>query len=144
MEVSSITDDQESMGTTGGYPEALMGVRRKVVAVPSPIGRRAVPKINQNVINGSRGDPDELALCGGTGLVVKTTEDMLGGAGVVVLNEIIMTDEIAEGGLVPGLKEEASGITEDLRLEEEGVVNFGGKFLHEWKRMKINDRIISR
>ena len=56
---------------------------------------------------------------------------------MVVLNKVKISNEVVEGRLVPGLKEEASSIAEDLGLQEVGVVDFGRDFLHSkngsWK-----------
>jgi hypothetical protein len=35
-----------------------------------------------------------------------------------------------EGRLIPGLQEKATGVAEDLRLQQEGIVDFGGELLH--------------
>ena len=50
---------------------------------------------------------------------------------MVVLDEVKISNKIVEGGLAPGLKEEAPGVSEDLRLQQESVVDFGGDFLHQ-------------
>ena len=55
---------------------------------------------------------------------------MLGGTGVVVLNKVKISNELMEGRLVPGLQEKASGVTDYLRFQQEGVVDLGGDFLH--------------
>ena len=52
------------------------------------------------------------------------------GAGVVVLNKVGIDTQIPEGIAVPRLKEESPWISEDLWLQEEGVVDFSGEFLH--------------
>ena len=50
---------------------------------------------------------------------------------MVVLNKIKISNEVMEGRLVPGLQEKAPCVTEDLRLQEKGVVDFSGDFLHQ-------------
>jgi hypothetical protein len=57
---------------------------------------------------------------------MKPAKNVLGGAGVVVLNEIEIADKFAECLLVPGLEEKATGVAEDFRLQQVGIVDFGG------------------
>jgi hypothetical protein len=56
---------------------------------------------------------------------------------VVVLNKVEIPHKVAEGGFIPRLEEKSTRITKDLRLKQEGIVNFGWEFLHgkngRWK-----------
>ena len=133
MEVGDVAHDEESVSAPRRNPEALVGLRGQHVAVPNAESRRALPEINQDVENSSRGDPDEFSLGSSTSLIVESTEDMTCGARVVVLNKVEIDAKVSEGVAVPRFKEEASGVAEDLRLQQEGVMDFGGKYGHRKK-----------
>ena len=49
---------------------------------------------------------------------------------MIVLNKVKISNEVMEGRLVPGLQEKAPGVTEYLRFQQVGFVDFGGEFLH--------------
>ncbi len=49
---------------------------------------------------------------------------------MVILDEVEIDSQIPEGVSIPRLKEEASGVAEDLRLQKVSVVDFGWEFLH--------------
>jgi hypothetical protein len=55
---------------------------------------------------------------------------------VVVLNKVKIDAKVPEGVAVPRLKEEASGVAEDLWLQKVSVVDFSGKFGHRERRMR--------
>jgi len=50
---------------------------------------------------------------------------------MVVLNKVKISNEVMECRLVPGLQEKAPCVTEDLRFQQEGIVDLGGDFLHQ-------------
>ena len=50
---------------------------------------------------------------------------------MIVLNKVKISNEIMEGRLIPRLQEKAPGVAEDLRLQQEGIVDFGRDFLHQ-------------
>lgn len=129
VEVGRVAHHKKSMRAAGRNPEPLMGIRRQVVAIPCPVSGRAFPEINEDIIDCSGGDPDELALSRLTHLIMQATENMFGGSRVVILNKVKISHKVAEDGLVPGLQEESTGIAEDLRLQQVGVVDFGGELL---------------
>ena len=56
---------------------------------------------------------------------------MLGGTGVIVLNKVKIPNQIPKGLLVPRLEKKTPSITEDLRLQEVGIMNLRGDFLHK-------------
>ena len=54
---------------------------------------------------------------------------------MVVLNKVKISNEVVEGRLAPGLKEKAPCVSEYLRFQQEGIVDFGGDFLHSKNRI---------
>ena len=144
MKIRVIAHDKEAMGASRGNPKTLMCLRCQHVPVPDSECRGTLSKIYQDIKDSSGCHPDEFSLGGITSLIVQAPKDMARRTGVVILNKIKIDSHIPEGLPIPRLQEETSLITEDLRFEKECIVDFGGKFLHEWKRMKINDRIVSR
>ncbi len=118
------------MSASRRNPETLVNFCREPVAVPKAESRRALPEINQNIEDSTRSHPDELPLCCGSSLVVEASEDMTRGAAMVVLHKVGIDAKVPEGVPIPRLEEEASGVAEDLGLEEEGVMDFSGEFGH--------------
>ena len=137
MEVGRIAHHQKSMSASRGYPEPLMRVGREVISVPCPVGWGAFPEIDQHVVDRAGSDPNKLPLGSITRLIVESSQDVLGGTGMVVLNKVKISNEVMECRLVPGLQEKAPCVTEDLRFQQEGVVDFGRELLHSkngsWK-----------
>lgn len=56
---------------------------------------------------------------------------MIRRAAVVVLHEVGIQSDVAEHVAVPGLKEEAAGVAEDLRFKQPRIVDFGRDFFME-------------
>jgi hypothetical protein len=107
-----------------------MCVGREVITIPCPVGWGTFAEIDQHVIDRARSDPNKLSLGSIPRLIVEPSQNVLGGTGMVVLNKVKISNEVMEGPLVPGLQKKAPGVTEDLRLQQVGVVDFGGEFLH--------------
>lgn len=133
MEVGQITHDKESVSASRRNPETLVNFCRKHVSIPDPVGGGTLPQVNQDVEDGAGSHPDQLPLSCGTRLVVEPPQNMSRGAGVVVLNKVGIDTKVPEGVPIPRLKEESPWISEDLGLEEEGVVDFSGEFGHTEK-----------
>ena len=114
VEVGDVADHEEAMGAAGRHPEAVVRFGIEHISIPHTKGRRAFAEIDQHIKNGAGGDPYELALRCVAGLVVQPAEDMLGGAAVIVLDEVEIQPRIGEGLAVPCLHKETTGVAEDF------------------------------
>ena len=130
VEIGGVAHHQKTMSASGRYPESFVGVGCQIITIPDTERRGVLPEIHKHVENGSGSDPDKLALGRVPRLIMETAEHMLGGAGVVVLNEIRVDAERAKRLAVPGLQKKAPCVPKDLRLQEVGVVDLCGNFLH--------------
>ena len=108
-----------------------MGFGIEHIAVPYAVGGLAFAEIYKQSKDGAGGDPYELALRGIAGLIVETTEHMLGGAAVVVLNKVKVQTHIAKCLTIPCFHKEASGIAKDFWFQQPGIMNFGWNFFHK-------------
>ena len=75
------------MGETGWDPELVEVVLTQLVADPFTKTGARLADVHRDVVNGSPGNPDQLALLGRGQLIVKAAQDALGRSRVIVLHE---------------------------------------------------------
>ena len=119
------------MGEAGRDPELAVVLLRQLDADPLAEAGRGLAQVDGHVEDAAAGDPHELAL-GLLDLVVQAAQYALAGAGVVVLHEVRReAGGVLEGLGVEALHEEAAGVAEDFRFEDQQVRDRGRDHFHQ-------------
>jgi hypothetical protein len=117
-----------------------MSIRSQQIPIPDPEGGRAFPQIHKDIENTPRSDPDKLSLSSISSLIVQTPKHMPSGATVIVLDEIDVQAHGAKFFPTPRLKKESPGITKNLWLQQEGIMDFRWKLGHFFLRVSTSLR----
>ena len=131
MKIRNVAENKKAMGATWRDPETIVGFGIEHITIPYAIGGRAFAKIDQHIENCAGGNPYELALRGITRLVVESTQDMLGGTAVVVLDEVEIQTSLTKCLAIPCLHKETPRVAEDFWFQKPGIMNFSGDFFHK-------------
>lgn len=108
--------DKETVGETDGHPELFFVFGAEAFSNPLAEAGGALADVYGDVEDFALDDADEFAL-GLLDLVVEAPEDVLGRAGVIVLDEAGFNVELVlEVFLVEALEEKAAIVTEDFGL----------------------------
>ena len=114
VKIGDIAQNKEAVRATWRNSETVVGFGMEHISVPYAVGVGAFTEINKDIEDRPRGDPYELALGGIARLIVETTEHMLGGAAVIVLNEVEIQTHIAKCLAIPRFHKETTGIAKDF------------------------------
>ena|GEM_PF-6836643 len=126
MKIGHFTQHEKSVSATGRHPETLVRIGCEEVSVPDAKRWRTLAEVNDGIKDGARRDPNQLALSRVACLIVETTQNVLPGAAMVILNEVGVKSEFAKSRPVPGLEKKAAFVAEDSGLEQPCIVNFCG------------------
>src|SRR5712664_617249 len=115
-------------------PRHLLGEAFQVEARPFAEGAGTLAQVHRDIPDLAESDANQLSLRL-TDLVVKTAQDVLAGARMVVLHEL----DVEPGGLherlaVVAFQEEPARILEHLRLEDQDLRDFRADDLHQKSR----------
>src|SRR5580765_2872374 len=135
--LGGVAQHAEPMSETDGNPEHALRLGAQARAFPLAERRRSATDIDRDVENLARGDANQFPLRL-THLIVKTAQDALFGARMVVLHELHPDSGALEFLLVPAFEEEAAGVAEHLRLEEKEPGESGRRDFHALRRPPLS------
>lgn len=131
QEVCRLTEHHEAVRKARRNPQLPVVVLAEFDPVPLPEGRRRPAQVHRHVEDAALDDPYELSLRL-LDLVVQAAQHAFAGAGMVVLHEVhVEPGGLAEGLGVEALHEEAAGIPEDFRLDDQEAREAGFRHLHQ-------------
>jgi hypothetical protein len=121
--VGAVREHEEAVGKSGRNPQLPMIVPAQFGAGPAAERRRGLSQIDRGIKCTSGHHADELPL-GLLDLVVQAAQNPALRARVIVLDEPdVEADSIAKPSGVPALQQEATLVSEYLRLEDQDVGN---------------------
>jgi hypothetical protein len=139
MKIRDVAQHKKAVRATWRNPKTVVGFGIEHISVPYAIGGGAFTEINKDIEDRAGGDPDEFALGGITRLVVETTKHMLGGAAVIVLNEVEIQAHIAKCLAIPCFHKETTGIAIDFWFQQPCIMDLGSDFfLESYTGIEIN------
>jgi len=100
---------------------------REEKSLPLPEGRGLSTEIDDDIIDRSRRDSDELGLRSSY-LKMKSSEDSFLRLRMIILDKVSRDGDLLELCSRVGLHKKSSRISEDLRINEETVMEGGGDF----------------
>jgi hypothetical protein len=129
-EIRRFGDDEEAVGEARRQPEHAIVGFRQLDAGHLAEGRRAAADVHGDVEHRAARHAHQLALRLAQ-LVMQPAQHAAGGAGMVVLHELgADAGRLGQHALVVALEEEAARVAEDLRFEDQRVVDLGLDDLH--------------
>ena len=129
LDVHALADDAEAVGEAGRDPELAEVLAGEGEADPAAERGRAAADVHRHVEHLALDRPHELAL-GLPVLRVQAPQGPPGRVRVVVLDEGPGDSALRVLSLVVGLEEEAAGVLEDVRLDQDHAGQVGREELH--------------
>src|SRR6267378_5973864 len=134
LHICNLGNHDKAVRESRWNPRHLLGEAFQVEARPFAEGAGALAQVHRDIPDLAERDANQLSLWL-TDLIVKTAQDVLAGARMVVLHEL----DVEPGGLherlaVVAFQEEPARVLEHLRLEDQNLRNFRADDLHQKSR----------